>query len=257
MPGRTLGILEFSITLINNGCENIPLLAETQTIFYVCRKIDNCHVNIYGVKNKVNFSSFTTETTNLIYEKLPDVLRKYFVPDNSFLNTSFNNPGMILHCLPVLLNAGWVEKKDVKFKHYYDGISPSIAILLEKLDNERIVVCKALRIDVISVFDWLKYSYSVDGDSLYERIQNVKEYKDVYAIKTLNHRYIYEDVPCGLVPLEELGNTLNIPVPITKMTIDLASSLLNVDFRKAGRNFNNLYINDPFLLVSPITKSSE
>ncbi len=64
--------------------------------------------------------------------------------------TSLGNIGMVLHCVPVLMNIGWIESEKTKFEYYYDGISKSIADVLEKIDSERIVIAKAMGINIES-----------------------------------------------------------------------------------------------------------
>ena len=143
---------------------------------------------------------------------------------------------MILHCAPLLLNTGWTENNKSTYCYYYDGITKSIANFLEKLDNERILISKKLQFEVESTKLWLIRTYNVNGSNLYECIQNNISYKTIDAPKSIFHRYILEDVPYGLVPLESLGKILNINLPYTSLVIDLASCLLEIDFRKEGRN---------------------
>ena len=239
-PGRTFGAWEFRQTLINCNCKHIPLIAETQTILYTCRKLSNNHSSILELKSSVKISGFDKSSTNKILTLLPDCINKYLLPANSMLETSLGSVGMILHCLPVLLNAGWIENKETQFKYYYDGITLSICNLIEALDNERVQVAQAMGISIESLFQWLNSTYRAVGNSLFERLHNVKAYKTIDAPTSLNHRYITEDVPCGLVPIEELGKKIGLPMKLTTLTIDLASNILNCDFRKNGRNLDSL-----------------
>jgi opine dehydrogenase len=79
-------------------------------------------------------------------------------------------------------------------------------------------------------------------NNLYECIQNNDAYKTIDAPSSLKHRYIFEDIPCGLVPLEAIGIKLHLDMTYTSLIINLASKLLNVDFRKIGRNLECLGI---------------
>lgn len=51
-------------------------------------------------------------------------------------------------------------------------------------------------------------------------------------------------MPCGLVPLEAIGIELGLDMSCTTLIIDLASRLIEVDFRKNGRNFKSLNLKD-------------
>ncbi len=235
-PGRTFGIIEAEKVLKLKNKKN--LLAESQTIIFTCRKTDYNKVNLIELKENVLLSAKNTELTDIIFNKLPDCMKKYYKPAKNYLQTSLGNVGMILHCLPLLLNVGWVETKRTKFKYYYEGITPSIAGLLEKLDNERLLVAKKLNLKVDSLIDWFKRSYLVDCDNIYECIRNTTAYNNIDAPKTINHRYLLEDVATGLVPLEYLAKQLGLKLKTTNLIIDLASEILNFDFREKGRKID-------------------
>ncbi|SHJ92729.1 opine dehydrogenase [Anaerobranca californiensis DSM 14826] len=238
-PGRTFGALEFNEIFKQNNKIKISL-AETQTIIYTCRKISEDTVNIITIKSGVLISTFDANENERIIKRLPKCLQGYYKPATSMIETSIGNVGMILHCAPLLLNTGWTECKTSIYKYYYDGITPSIANLLEKLDAERIQVSKKLGFEVETTKEWLMRTYNVKGQNLYECIQNNQAYKTIDAPKSLNHRYIYEDVPCGLVPLEAIGKILGLKMEYTSLIIDLAISLTDIDYRNIGRNLSNI-----------------
>jgi len=234
-PGRTFGAIEFK--KIYENINNVKqIIAETQTIIYTCRKIEEDKVNIISLKPNVLLSAIDPSMNDMIISNLPKCLYQYFTPAKSIIQTSLGNVGMILHCAPLLLNSGWTENKNSTYNYYYDGITQTVGEFLEKMDNERILVSKNIGFEVESTKEWLKRTYNVDGKNLHECIQNNSAYKTIEAPKTLFHRYILEDVPCGLVPLESLGKILGLNLFYVSLVIDLASSLLNIDFRKEGRN---------------------
>ncbi len=241
-PGRTFGAIEFSSVLRQWGCAAHPIIAETQSIIYTCRKTSPTSVFVFTLKNDVLLSTITSTNNKKVIANLPSCIGRYFVPAQSMIQTSIGNVGMILHCAPALLNAGWIENERNSFKYYHDGITPSIASFLEQLDNERIEVSRRLGWEVESVTEWIKRSYGAEGDTLYSCIQDVDAYNIIEAPSSLRHRYIYEDVPYGLVPLEGIGNRLGLSMKMTGLVIDLANSLLNIDFRKIGRNSERLDI---------------
>lgn len=241
-PGRTFGTLEFRNVYekYNNKYEQI--IAETQTIIYTCRKTGEDGVNIIAFKDSVLISSLDLDKNESIINYLPECIRSYFTNAQSMIQTSIGNVGMILHCAPLLLNTGWTESEKNIYKYYYDGITPSVGQLIQKIDDERVAVSDALGHKVESTKEWLIRTYHVTGNNLYECIQNNEAYKNIDAPSSLKHRYIFEDVPCGLVPLESIGLKLGLDMSFTTLIIDLASKLMNVDFRKTGRNLEYLEI---------------
>jgi opine dehydrogenase len=246
-PGRTFGAVEFTAKLKEYGCTNNPLVVETQTIIYTCRKIALDQVSILAFKHDVLYSAVDHSLNSSILERFPSCLRPFLTPAKSLIETSIGNVGMILHCAPVLLNSGWIESPRTQFKYYYEGITSSVANLLEKLDTERLQVAQLLGHAVESTADWLRRSYGVNGRNLYECIQNNPAYQSIDAPTTLQHRYILEDVSCGLVPMEAVGHSLGLPMHICGLIIDLANAMLEMDFRKSGRTLNTQAIQEEFL----------
>lgn len=236
-PGRTFGAREFARVLKENGCNHLPLIAETQTIIYTCRRNDRNTVSIYALKNGVPIASADAETTKAIVDALPGCIREYFTIANSDIYTSLGNVGMILHCAPVLMNIGWIESKTVDFKYYYEGISPSISKVLERIDAERVAVAKAMGVEIETLVEWLVRTYDTHGSNLFECLQNNIYYKDIDAPLTIYHRYIEEDVPNGLVPLESAGKAYGVPTPAASIIIDLANMVMGKDYREIGRKY--------------------
>jgi opine dehydrogenase len=234
-PGRTFGALEFTSKLKEYGCVNNPLVIETQTIIYTCRKIALDQVSILAFKHDVLYSAVDHNLNTNIMQRFPPCLQPFFTPAESMIETSIGNVGMILHCAPVLLNSGWIESPHNHFKFYCEGITHSVARLLEKLDGERLHVARMLGHPVESTTDWLRRSYGVEGKNLYECIQNNPAYQTINAPNSLHHRYIMEDVSCGLVPLEAVGHSLGLSMRICGLIIDLANIMLEMNFRKIGR----------------------
>lgn len=234
-PGRTFGAIEFWRILKEMGCKNMPILAETQTIVYTCRKMSASSVNIYAMKKDVLIAPLRNRDKDIIIERMPRVLQPYFKWCDSILKTSLGNVGMVLHCAPVLLNIGWIESSKWEFKYYYDGISPTIAAYLEKIDKERVEVGRRLGVELESVVEWMKRTYQIEGEDLFSCLQNNLYYRDIDAPLSLKHRYIEEDIPCGLVPLEYIGKELKMDMAAVSLLIDMANMILDRDFRKVGR----------------------
>ena len=237
-PGRTFGAIDFAEELLKCGVTEFPQIAETQTIVYTCRRSGKNSTNIFALKNDVKIAALRGSDLELILSKMPDCLKPYFTPVKSVALTSLTNIGMVLHCAPVMMNIGWIECEKVEFKYYYDGISPSIAHFLEKIDRERQMVARAGGFEIESLKQWLERTYLVRGDNLYECIRNNDAYKEIDAPPTLNSRYIFEDVPNGLVPVEAMGQEFNVQTPNISLIIDLACSVMDTDYRAIGRRFS-------------------
>ncbi|HHU07432.1 MAG TPA: NAD(P)-binding domain-containing protein [Clostridiaceae bacterium] len=242
-PGRTCGAIEFNhyYSLQNNPIT--PEIAETQTVMHTCRKLAPDKVNILALKDSIYLAGLGDMSNSELVAGLPEVIRDHFTPADSMIQTSIGNVGMILHCTPLLLNSGWTENPNFSYKYYTDSITPHIGSFIEELDRERLEVAEALGYIVLSTKDWFHRSYHtpyVEGETLYDVISRTDVYHDIDAPNTLHHRYILEDVPYGLVPLEKLGNLMGVDTSYTSLIIDLASKLLRIDFRATGRNLKGI-----------------
>jgi len=242
-PGRTFGALEFLQVYNQHNKQIKQTVAETQTAIYTCRKTSEDSVDILSIKNNVLVSSISNkeEENKDIFSHLPQFIQEHVEPAKSMIETSIGNVGLIFHCAPLLLNAGWTENENHSYKYYRDGITPSVGKFLEKIDAERVAVSKALGLEVENTQKWLNRAYGVEGETIYECVQKVEPYKNIKAPNTLNYRYVTEDVPFGLVPLEAVGKKLGLDMHHTGIIIDLASALLETDYRKAGRTLDSLF----------------
>lgn len=237
-PGRTFGAISFMESLKKCGVVDMPHIFELQTIIHTTRKINEDTVKIYARKKDVLISSFFYRDMELL-NKFPEFLSNHLQYVDSMVYTSLGNIGMLLHCAPTLMNVGCIESERVSFKYYFDGISPTIASFIEKMDKERLYVSSLLGYKLESVIDWVNRTYDSHGISLYESLQNNKKYREIDAPDSVHHRYIFEDIPCGLVPLEGLASLLRIQIPYTSVVIDLANKLMECDFRDQGRKINS------------------
>lgn len=238
-PGRTGGAMEFVSVLREKKFPGRPIIAEAQTLLYACRDMYPGSVQVFGIKNAVPVAALPAYLT-------PDVLaltRKtlpYFVAGDNVLKTSMDNIGSIFHPGITLLNAAWIEETHGDFEYYLEGASPSVTLVLEAMDKERVAVGEALGIGCHTAREWLYLAYGAVGDNLYEAIQSNPGYRGIRAPNRLEHRYITEDVPMSLVPIASIGELLGVPVPTIKEVIHLTSLLHQRDYWAEGRTVEKL-----------------
>lgn len=243
-PGRTFGAIEFIEELKKNGCREIPAVIETQSIVYTCRRTPTNFSHIYALKSKVKMAALGRKITKSeLFDCLPECVRDRFILTESFLNTSLGNIGMVLHCAPVLMNTGWIESTEHSFKYYYDGLSKSVCGFVEKIDNQRMAVASAMGADCASLIEWFEECYGIRENDIYSCIRKNEYYREIDAPNSLEHRYLDEDIPNGLVPVEALGLELGIDVSSISLIIDFANSVKNTDYRVRGRRYSLSKIN--------------
>jgi opine dehydrogenase len=175
-----------------------------------------------------------------------------FIDGVSVLHTGLNNMGAIFHPALTLLNAGRIEATHGDYQFYIEGVTPSVARVLEVLDRERVTVAAALGLRGRTALEWLKLAYDADGEDLNEAIHNQPGYYGIRAPSTLNHRYIFEDVPMSLVPIAALGQHFGVSVRGMDSIIRLACIIHRTDYWRRGRTLEKLGIDK--LSVSELTQ---
>ena len=248
-PGRCFGALEFC-EIVNDyyADKKKPdvTIAEAQTFIYACRRTKPRNVRIFAVKNSVGLAAIPSKNASHAMNLLKNVYPQ-FTPKDSVLETSLGNLGGIFHVPTTILNATRIDMRH-NFRYYAEGITKHAASIIEDVDKERMTIARAMDIEAISARRWLHQTYDSEGADLYEAIQNTYAYRKIESPKTINHRYIWEDVPTGLVPLSSLGKQLDISTPMIDSFIHLATSAFkkdfNIDFFKIGRTMEKLGLAD-------------
>lgn len=235
-PGQTGGTIVVRNVFLNGGKQ--IAVAETQDLIYTCRSEAVGKVTVSALKKSMDMAAYNKEDYDRIIASI-GALYPQLRRANSILHTGFDNMGAILHPAPSLFNVGRIES-GADFLYYKEGITPAIAMVLEKLDCERIAVAAAYGVEAASIGQWMKNAYDVEGETLYDLFQNNKSYAMVKGNKKLDHRFLTEDVPCGLVPIAELGRLAGVDTPVMEHLIALAGVLLDRDFKADGRNLKSL-----------------
>ena len=237
-PGRTGGALNVYETLLRERKRNNVIVAEAQTLIYAARSTSLTSAHIFKTKAEVSLAAIPATKTNHVL-KLLNKAYPQFIGAKDVLETSINNYGAIFHPGPTVLNSGHIER-GCPFEYYTEGITPSIGQVLEQMDGERMAIGRRLQIETISAKDWLFNTYGAPGDNLYEAIQNNPAYRGLQAPLNLYSRYIYEDVPYSLVPMESIGRAVGMKTPAISSIINIAQMMTGRDFRREGRTADRL-----------------
>ena len=238
-PGRTMGALEFGKVLRDSGCATNVTVAEAETFIYASRSDGPAQARIFRVKEAVPLAAVPATRNDLVLNAIRDSYPQ-FIDGVDVLNTGLNNMGAIFHPALTLLNAGWIEHTYGDYQFYIDGVTPSVARVLEALDRERVTVAAAVGIRARTSLEWLKMAYDTIGEDLHEAIHNKPGYYGIKAPATLHHRYIFEDVPMSLVPIASLGLRYGVSVRAMESIIRLASIIHRTDYWRRGRTVEKL-----------------
>jgi len=238
-PGRTCGAIEVAKVLRDNQCAADVTVSEAETFIYASRSDGPAQARIFRIKEAVPLAALPATHNREVLDRIHEAYPQ-FIDGGNVLQTGLNNMGSIFHPALTLLNAGWIETTHGDYQFYIDGVSPSVARVLEVLDRERVTVGSSLGLRTRNAMDWLKLAYDTTGEDLYEAIHNQEGYYGIKAPPTLNHRYIFEDVPCSLVPIASLGNRFGVNVRAMDAIIALGNIVHRTDYWRRGRTVEKL-----------------
>lgn len=249
-PGRTCGAIEFIQVLRENDCAANIIVSEAETFIYASRSDGPAQARIFRIKEAVPLAALPATRTQEVLDAIAPAYPQY-IDGGNVLNTGLNNMGAIFHPALTLLNAGWIESTKGDFQFYIDGVTPAVARVLEVLDRERVTVASSLGIRARTAQEWIVLAYNSKGEDLHEAIHNQPGYYGIKAPRTLNHRYIFEDVPMSMVPIVSFANRYGVSVRGMDSIIRLACIVHRTDYWRRGRTLKRLRIND--LSVTELT----
>lgn len=234
-PGRTGGALEVLNTIRNAGCRADVVVCEAQTLLYTSRSMNPGQTKIFRIKNSVPVAAIPAYKT-------PDVVRQLrvalpqFIPGDNVMKTSLDNIGSIFHPALTVLNAARIESTNGDFEYYTEGVTPSVALILDKLDQERVAVAESLGFRAMTAREWLYIAYDAAGKTLFEAMHNNRGYDGIKAPRMVAHRYVSEDIPMSMVPIAHLGRLGDVPTPAMDSIILLGSIMHGTDYWASGRD---------------------
>ena len=242
-PGRTCGAIEFAKVLRDEHCKADVTLSEAETFIYASRSDGPAEARIFRIKEAVPLAALPATRTRMVLDRIHEAYPQY-IDGVNVLQTGMNNMGAIFHPALTILNSGRIESTHGDYQFYIEGVTPSVAKVLEALDRERVTVASSLGIRARTGLEWLKLAYDTTGDDLYEAIHNQPGYYGIKAPPTLNHRYLFEDVPMSLVPIASLGQQYGVSVRAMDSIIRLASIMHKTDYWRRGRTIDKLGIDN-------------
>lgn len=215
-------------------------ICEVVSYPYVCDLQPDGTVFVHGTKKELRAAVSPSQHTEPVLATLNRYL-DILIPAQNVLETSLDNMNMTLHPLPVLLNLHSTEQSPGTFRHFIDGVTPSVGRLLERLDKERLAIGDAYGLSLTSAIDQLKMYYGDRGRNTITDYVTALDgpYTEVKGFG-LKSRYVTEDVPYLVVAGLSLAEAAGVPAPTMELCVQLASAIMDVDYRSAGYSLARL-----------------
>lgn len=243
-PGATGGALAFRSYLKSIDNQDIPPIAETNTLTYICRKKSKSHVHITSIVENVRCGAldqtYNKNITSIVQNLYPNI-----VPVESTLHSSLCNVNAILHPPGSILSAAWIEHTAGDFTFYDEGSTQSVINIMEELDRERLQIAEAYGLDIMPFPELFSDIGSTapevkESGSYRQALKQSEPNRSIKAPQSTDHRFYHEDIPYGLVPMSTLAQIKSIEVPLINSLIHTASVMTNSDFEKIGWTENEL-----------------
>src|SRR5262245_6641321 len=244
IQGGTGGSLVVRHELQRAGCRAAVDVAEMDNYPYSLGWPEPTRVRMTIVKRFLQIAALPASRIDAVADRLRPAF-PHVTAAPSLLTTGLSNMNAVLHVVNMVGNVGRLEAGGPGYRFYAEGYTPSLVTLLEALDAERLAVARAYGAHVLGVHEWLLRTYDLGGATLSETFHRLTHqptgpYQWTPTPRSLDHKYVIEDVPCGLVAMSALGRAAGVATPVIDGLIALASAMLRRDFRTEGRNLERL-----------------
>ncbi len=243
IQGNTGGSVIVHRALKDAGCRAEIDVAEMDNYPYSCWRLSPTRIRPIVRKRWLQIATFPGNRIGEVFSRLSPLFPGAVAAPN-ILYTGFTNANAMLHVANCVANAGRIESGD-SYKFYAEGVTPAVARLYEAINAERLAVAAALGASVPSLADWFDRVYGVREATLVETCQRLTynsdgPYQATGTPKSLDHKFITEDVPAGLVPMSALGVAAGVRTPAIDALVELVRKMTGEDFAAHARTLERL-----------------
>lgn len=211
-----------------------PLVGEFNNTVHLCGKINGSTVAIRAVKRWLELAGDAAVLQHAATRALLALFPGYTTSGHA-LESGLNNPNAIGHVPATIGNAvligrdlGEMTTGLLHFEEARMGKVNTIAAAFEA-ERDRLIAALGLTPLPSAVFSARAYPA---GTRLFGGVPR-------FGPK-LQSRFLTEDLPCSLVPMESLGRWAGCPTPVTTAMIELSNIIAGTDFRAGGRTVERL-----------------
>jgi opine dehydrogenase len=222
-----MGSIEFK-NVLNKKRPGLDIaLAETITAPYSTRREapGKPEVTIRSNMKNLALGVMPTRYTTDVMKTIEQFYPKWFFPASNVVEVGLNSLNTLAHPAPVLFMISQIERGD---NYIYRAFTPSIFKVVKASWDEKVAILNKLGLkDLYPYEDFVKL-VSIPGNQQLTGPSNIQ------------HRFIIEDCPMGVVALTSFGDLVGVPTPVCKAVVSLYSVIVGRDFFKEGRNLKRL-----------------
>ena len=221
-----------------NLWKNIAL-AETGTLPYLARKNGPNEIGIVVRACHLPTGVFPARHTTWAIERIRQAFHSVHPVENA-LSGALMNAGPIIHSPLIVLNTGPIEHR-APYDIHNEGTTPGIRKVVRALDQERILVREALgfKPNHYPLEDY--FDDTRPNEWMYPRTTKKLLIESGFWREEIgyHHRYVTEDIACGLAFLVSVADYAGVEVPAARSLLTLAGVVAGVDYMKEGRTLGS------------------
>lgn len=223
----SFGALYLSRRLAERGI-SLPIIVWGTTLLTARQQADGKSVIVNTVRQKVDFATVPKSASAEGKALCTDLFGDRFVERDGLLAIALSNLNPQNHLGIALLNLTRMEKGETWGQGQH--VTPAVGQLIEALDAERLRIAESFGLSVKTVREHFSLSFHVPMGSVSEMNQQMHaEGRGGMGPVSSDSRYIYEDVPFGLVPTSLLGRISGHPAILHEAGTTLFSAAMSHD----------------------------
>jgi opine dehydrogenase len=243
IQGNTGGSLIVRRALNSAGCWADVDVAQMDNYPYSCWRLGPRRIRPIVKKRWLQIAAFPGRRITAIFPRLSSLF-PHAVAAPTTVHTGFTNANAMLHVANCVANAAHIERGQ-SYKFYAEGVTPAVARLYEAINAERVAVAAAFGASVPNLADWFDRVYGVREADLVEACQRLTynadgPYQATGTPKSLDHKYVTEDVPTGLIPMSALGAAAGVRTPAIDALVAMACLMTGKTFAAEARTIERL-----------------
>jgi opine dehydrogenase len=194
------------------------------------RRLSPGVVEVATVRRGMTSATLRCTTGNNVEDVLFRALNMALEPAAGLLAVTLNNVNPTSHAATALCNLTRMEYSELWGS--YRGISPAVARLIERLDDERIALAARFGVVARTLPEHWNASFGLPLDTIAAMAaeQDRRRGGGPAGPQSLDHRYVTEDIPYGIVPNIVLGEIAGIDMPAHRSCLQLFDILCARDF---------------------------
>ena len=238
-PPGTLGSLLMARTVAETRDSLDVMWAEAGTLPYLARKHGPTKVAVTARATRLPSGVFPARRTDNAFEVL---LQAYpaIEPRADAMDAALTNAGPIIHPPLIVLNAAPIQHF-AAWDIHSEGTQSAVRRVQDALDAERIQVRETL--GYAAPHYPLADHYSPEGqewmygNAAHERLVDSSDWREPLDLD--GHRYVREDIACGLSLLVSIGSWANVQTPVARGLLEVARAFAP-DSVDGGRSLESL-----------------